>query len=196
MTKWITELFLVLSLYACVQEAEAFVPVYTHLADRRGGGGDGGHAHHNQPSNFNPAPIYNTWDYDSPRSVYTPAPLPVVRPYVPAGSYRSLFPEDRLPPDVPDYPATSLYIPTFTMSTDTPMVKMGEDINVSIDVDKGSPPYIVYWNYNNSDEWVMGTTSFTRKADKKGVITITALVKDLNEQISHPQSIQVIVLQK
>lgn len=162
-----------------------------HRGESHGGNGHD-HGHH-ESQNYVAPPQWNAWDYDWDRSVeYNPPPI-APRPYIPGNTYRPLYPDDE-PPQPQLYPSTSLYLPTFILETTTPMVHVGDEIKVSLTVEKGVPPYTVFWKYNQESNWISGTTVFTKQANQRGVITITAIVKDLNEQISHPQSIQVIVL--
>jgi hypothetical protein len=76
------------------------------------------------------------------------------------------------------------------------MVYIGDAINISVDVTKGVPPYTVYWQYDQDAAWTEGTTTLSTTANKRGVISFTAVVKDLNGQVSLPQKIQIVVLRQ
>lgn len=161
---------------------------------RRSGGGQVDHGHSRHDSNYNPAPQYDTWDYGGNRSNWTPAPLPSPRPYEPGNLYRPLYLEDQLQPQPIVYPSTSFYLPIFSLSTDTPMVHVGEQIRAFVSIERGIPPYKVFWQYQDDPKWIEGNTSFTVTAKQAGIVTIKVIVKDLNEQTSAPQKIQMIVL--
>lgn len=167
-----------------------------HKESRGISGHENGHRHQDGGSYYNPAPTWSAWDYDwSKPEPYNPPPIDS-RPSQPGNIYRPLYPENRLPPDSPNYPNTSLYLPTFILSVDNGMVTIGDEIKVTVIVKRGAPPYTVFWKYDDEPDWMSGTTTFTTKAEKSGLITIRAIVKDLNGQISQPQSIQVIVLSR
>lgn len=169
------------------------VTITAHQGGGKHQGGGHHDGHHGDHPIYIPPPTYDSWYYDWEKPpAYSPPPISP-HPYQPETHYRPLYPDDQLQPTAPAYPETSIYLPTFTLSTDTPLVRIGSEIRVTASVEKGAPPYTVFWQYGDNPEWISGTTTFSHKAEKKGVLVITAIVKDLNEQISLPQKIEIIV---
>lgn len=158
-------------------------------------GNYGSHPHHSH-INYDPSPVYDGWYYDWSRPRYYEPSYLAPRPYVPVTPYRPLYPEYQYEPQLPIYPNTSLYLPSFTLTTDTPMVHVGDQVNIFVKIEKGVPPFTVFWQNEEDTNWISGGTTFTYKADKRGISRVTAILRDLNEQVSNPQKIQIIVLSK
>lgn len=157
-----------------------------HMSRR--GSHSGGHSGHSQRSGGgihirgsgspSPVPHYGP----SPQTpIYYPQPgSPIYEGEPPI--YTDEMPEE---PEEPEEPLSEL--PTFTLTNQTPKVKIGDTITVSISTADGQKPATIYWRYDG-DPWSIGDTTFQHTATKMGFIPISVIIEDADGLYSQSQT--------